>query len=530
MRHPGRSLGAYLIPSFQQVLFIAVFLSVIGLGPRLLNIDGDLGRHLTIGNYILDHAVIPSRDIFSHTMYLERLTPHEWLAQVIFALAYHLMGLDGVVILSALLIGVTFTWVYLNCLARSGSVLISLAFVILAAATASLHWLARPHLFTWLLAVVWVAVLERIRAGEPNRWWTGIPVMLLWANLHGAFLVGFAILALYLAGELWDWWLSGDDWMEGKGSEQVDPGIEPLLSFKAGTGKHDKIENRLANYFLLGVSSLLVTLINPSGWRLWSTGIGFLRSDYLVSHTAEYLPPNFHEPSSWPFAAMITLSILVLGTARNRLAGAQLLSLAAWTAMGLYSVRNVPLYALLAAPILAETAGRFFQQTTLLERITNLECRLAAVQSYLRCHFWPVVTFLLVVAALGSGVKLDYQARGNRFLPEVFPVGAVDWLETHPVSGNMFNFFPWGGYMLFRLWPQQQVFIDGQTDFYGEALTREYEQVITLSPGWEDTLDDYQVGYAIMPSGSDLVMALRITKGWRELFRDETATILARTP
>ncbi|MEN6408163.1 MAG: hypothetical protein ABFD44_00460, partial [Anaerolineaceae bacterium] len=93
-----------LMPTLQLMIFIAVFGGVLALGPRLLNMDGDLGRHITVGNYILDQRSIPTRDVFSFTMPGQPLVPHEWLADVIFALANRWMGLDGVVLLCALLI------------------------------------------------------------------------------------------------------------------------------------------------------------------------------------------------------------------------------------------------------------------------------------------------------------------------------------------------------------------------------------------------------------------------------------------
>jgi hypothetical protein len=145
------------------MFFLAVFVGWSCWDRVLFNIDGDLGRHITIGDYILDNRTIPTRDIFSHTMTGEHLTPHEWLAQVIFALAHRLLGLDGVVLFSALLIATTFTLCYRQCQQRSGLVLVSLGFAILAAATASLHWLARPHIFTLLFVVLWTGM-----SGEPS--------------------------------------------------------------------------------------------------------------------------------------------------------------------------------------------------------------------------------------------------------------------------------------------------------------------------------------------------------------------------
>jgi len=104
----------------------------------------------------------------------------------------------------------------------------------------------------------------------------------------------------------------------------------------------------------------------------------------------------------------------------------------------------------------------------------------------------------------------------------------VDWLKDHPLEGNMFNHFPWGGYLLYRSWPEQRVFIDGQTDFYGEALTRQYEQVITLSPGWKAVLEQHQVNWAILPVDGDLAAALGSSPAWQETYRDGTAVIFKK--
>ncbi|MCJ7583514.1 MAG: hypothetical protein MUO30_01905, partial [Anaerolineales bacterium] len=136
---------------------------------------------------------------------------------------------------------------------------------------------------------------------------------------------------------------------------------------------------------------------------------------------------------------------------------------------------------------------------------------------------WPLIAILLIALM----VSAPAMTARNTFDPAVFPVQAVDWLEAHPQPGNMFNYFTWGGYLLHRLWPEQKVFIDGQTDFYGEALTRQYEQIITLAEGWENVLDQYAVTWAIIPTDSALSKAL-IAAGWQSIYQDATASIFIR--
>ena len=241
-----------LLPKLQDILFVALFIAVVGLGSRMFNIDGDLGRHLTIGEHIIKTLSIPRADIFSHTMAGELLTPHEWLAQVLFALAFRVAGLDGVVLLCAFVLAITFTLLFRQSYKRSGLLLISLGWTILAAAAASLHWLARPHIFTLLLVVLWVGAMEGFRRGEHKKWWVFPLIMLFWANLHGAFIAGFVIWGMYFLGELWDRWVTTN---------------QPRMT-----------RNRLSTWVLIGLTSLLASLLNPAGWRLWETSFGFIRN------------------------------------------------------------------------------------------------------------------------------------------------------------------------------------------------------------------------------------------------------------
>jgi hypothetical protein len=507
-------LGLFLLPRLPDLLFVALLVGVLGLGPRLLNVDGDLGRHLTLGGYILDNFRIPQRDLFSHTLAGLPLTPHEWLSQVLFALANRLGGLNGVVMLSAILIAITFSLVFHQCASRSQSPSLSLVLSILAAGAASLHWLARPHLFTLLLVVLWTGELERIRTGATPRFWIFPGLMLLWANLHGAFIAGFVLLGFYLAGELVEW-------------SSKKAGEESRTSSRSAVVES---RGRIRTLLLAGSASFLASLVNPAGPRLWETSLGFLRNRYLVGHTAEYLPPDFQTPTAWPFLLMIVLSILLLGSGRWRAGATPVLVLAAWTAMGLYSIRNVPLYAVIGGPILAAAAGAWLQSESALAPWRRLDQRLDSVEASLRGHLWPAMAIFLAALAFAGGIRLDFTAQGNRFDPDVFPVAAVDWLESQSLTGNGFNHFPWGGYLLYRLWPEMRVFIDGQTDFYGESFTRQYEQVIELREGWREVLGRYETSWVLVPPGSALGQALSQEPGWREVYRDQTASIFISQP
>jgi hypothetical protein len=132
-----------------------------------------------------------------------------------------------------------------------------------------------------------------------------------------------------------------------------------------------------------------------------------------------------------------------------------------------------------------------------------------------------------VALAFRSGSALDPGNKGNNFDPQFFPVQAVAWLNENPQQGNMFNEFDWGGYLLLKLSPHQQIFMDGHTHIYGEALTREYETVITQRDGWQAIIEKYDIQWAIVRDSSRITGSLR-EMNWDVLYQDDTAIILHR--
>ncbi len=141
--------------------------------------------------------------------------------------------------------------------------------------------------------------------------------------------------------------------------------------------------------------------------------------------------------------------------------------------------------------------------------------------------WWPLVVVLATIGGLSyQSIMLHEQA--YEFNANVFPVRAVDWVESHRPSGKMFNDFNWGGYLLYRLWPVQRVFIDSQSDFYGEALVRQYNQAISAGSHWQAILDQYDIRWIIVPPWSRLAQELNSDATWQLAFSDGTATIYTK--
>ncbi len=491
--------------------------------PDMLNSDGDLGRHITVGNYILDTGAIPTQDVFSHTRYGEHLVLHEWLSEIVFASAHRVAGLNGVAWLTALLLALIYFTLAIGL--RMLGVSAPLAFVAALAAylTGAIHHLPRPHLFTLLFFTLFLILLELYRRRDTERYGDieryrdterygerslhaprsmlyvhhfsflalSLFVLILWANFNGAFVLAFFILGIYIIGALLD------------------------------------REPRRALIFLSFLAlSFLASLINPFGINLPQHVFGFMGNRFLVDNTVEYLSPNFHNISAWFFAAWILFSKLLLGRSTTRVSWTHLLLLGAWTMFGLYSARNIANYAMVAALVLAPIAQMYFVDALPMAR-ARLE-NLNHVAPIGAGWVWGIVVVALLIFLQTNGATFDARGEGNVFTTRAFPVGAVEYLEKNPPSGNMFNEYTWGGYLEYRLFPKQRVFIDGDNDFFGEAFVREYLDVIHAREGWEKILEKYDVAWVLVPPSRALAKELARLENWREVYRDEEAGVWVR--
>ncbi len=439
------------------VIFISVFFGCLYLGPLLFNSDGDLGRHLTVGRYIISTIRIPTLDIFSNSLFGSILIPHEWLAEVVFELAYKIMGLSGVVIFTSGLLGIVF-WVVTNSTyQKCRSTPITLLLVLIGVAASRIHWLSRPHIFTYLFLLIWIAIFN-MQLTFRKKFLLSICIMFLWVNTHGAFVYGFAYLGIL------------------------------ILSFIITTiFRRERFwkANVLKELVGIGIGVFLITLINPSGWRIWQVVFAFLSNQYLVTHTAEYHPPILTEGQFIPFTILLLITISLIGLHFRKMSFQNILLLIVFGLMGIVSLRNIPIFVLVCLPILAGESSQLFPKF-----LMNLDKNGRSESNQLRKGLYKnwipfiIVSIIVIFAGMIIRISPGLLVR-NEFFPSKFPMGAVDWISKHKGHGNLFNQFEWGGYVLFRLWPDERVFIDGQTDFYGESLTRDYEAMINPDQGWE---------------------------------------------
>lgn len=262
-----------------------------------------------------------------------------------------------------------------------------------------------------------------------------------------------------------------------------------------------------------------------------TVGIGVLQQ-----FIQEWATPDFHQIYAQPFIWLLLFTVAALALAGRRARFTDLILLAGFTYLALMAGRNIALFALVAAPMLA-TYGE--------EALCNLWAGLAERYSRLRrlrlsesaptqparpvlvAANWLIV-LLLVLAGVVKSVQPLSIAFNEKLQREQFPAGAVDYLREHALPGEMFNSYNWGGYLIWKLYPQQKVFIDGRTDLYDDAFIRRYLAVTWAQAGWEETLRQYNVGYIVIESDSFLGAYLALHPAWQEEYRDSIAVIYVR--
>lgn len=495
---PMKLIGFFL-PRIEYILFAAIFWGIAASGPRILNFDGDLPRHLLNGNVILQTRHVETTDVYSFRTVGFPSIPHEWLSQVILAGMYNWLGLNGVVLLTALIVMLVWMVVFRDSISRSNNLFASLFFTALAMGATQIHVLPRPHIFTYVLTAIWIYILERTGDSRNYAKWLLPFLMLIWVNLHGMFVIGVGIWGIYLLGDFLD--RPSKAWFQS---------------------------NKVKTLIIGGLLSLLATIISPSGFHIWGAIASLGSNSYITSKIPEYQSANFHMPETWSY--IIILLLVIVGFARRgeKSSWGEILLVSFFTGVSLYTSRMIPLFAIVAAPIAAKTMAQWIQAEHPQSRIMRIENHLSKINSTANGWVWMAAVVLAVGILLHSGKTIDPEGRGNNLDGRFFPVEAVTWLQGHPQSGRMFNEFDWGGYLLLKLWPRQQIFMDGHTHIYGEELTKEYERVIALAPGWEDVLAKYDVTWAIIRQNAPLVDALSGTDEWDVAYEDDTAAILTR--
>jgi hypothetical protein len=486
----------WFLPSVAEVIFIVILAIILSGKGALLN-DADTGYHIRAGEYIIDNLKVPTHDLFSHITPPLEWTAHEWLSEVILAFIHRVSGLTGIVVAFALLLALIHVILFRFLRSSGNSIIVAALIVALAAGASVIHWLARPHIFSLLLILFWYMILDTYQYKKKNYLYLLLPLMLLWVNLHGGFIAGFMLLAVYIAGNV----------------------LMAIFRKEEQYDKTSKIKT-LAIYFIL---CLLITLLNPKGYEILFFPFKIISNKFLMDHVNEFLSPNFH--TDLRFEYMLLIMIFVFGVSVLRLNIIEIPLVLLFTHMSLYSARYIPLFAIIVSPILGRQIDTLlieFKEERLIKRFLAMSERTDRTDSSARFNPWAIGAVIILLGMIYTG-NLSYEFDGKKL-----PVDAVKFIQNEDISGNMFNHDEFGDYIIYAAWPEYKVFFDGRSDMYGKEKMKEYFKIIGIERGWEEVLNKYNMTWIIFSTKSSLSSFLLEKDDWKLIYSDKVANIFVR--
>jgi len=503
--------AGWLVPSMTDVFFMALVVWLFCAGPLgwvALLTDGDAGWHIRTGERVLATGVVPSTDPFSFSKPGAEWFAWEWGADVIYAALHTAFGLKGVVLFAGLLIAFSTTVLLSHMIWRGANFLVALPLAVLTVGVSSIHYLARPHVFTLALLPVCLWMVDRDRR-QHTRWlWTIPLIQVAWTNLHGGFMAWIAFTGLLMAGEAF---ACVPDWLAGK---------------RSPVG-----EARAQRYGLLLVLCAAATFVNPFGYRLHQHIGKYLQSDFIHEAVSEFQSPQFRSESMLQFeilllAAMVAAGVALFSRSRDWVA---LLWVLFWAHQSLHAVRHATIFVLAAAPLIAAVASEWFARLAVTQKKSSVTGILYALgvdtaAKFRRVSLWPVA-FVAGLALLGNPPvhwPTDFPA-------EKFPLRLMHKHRELFVKHRTLTSDQWGDYLIYQSDPAQKVFIDGRSDFYGAQLGREYMRLFAGDWGWEKTLAKHGFEVVLAPDEWPLTRLLAQDPAWRMVEYDRRKKTSAAT-
>lgn len=457
-------------------LGIGVYAVLLACGDRLLN-DSDTYWQISVGQWIIDHAALPRTDIYSFTKAGEAWTSSSWLSQVLFAGSYNLAGWAGPVLLASASIALTFALLALILGRRIPStyaIVVTLAALVLSTP----HFLARPHVLVLPVMLAWAyGLMSASERGEAPSFWL-LPLIALWANLHGGFIFGLVLAGAFAIDALWN----------------------------ADVARQKPLALRWA---LFGIGAVVACCATPYGWGSILAARKILDLGELLHLIYEWMPADFTSLGAFEMSILVLIAAALY--AGVRLSPPRIALVLGLLHMALSHVRNLEIFALLLPlVVLAPVASQFALQPARFSKITA-----------------PLASAAVLAVLFGASIWA-LAAKSAFSPPEVqSPVAAIDALQArHPK--RVLNDLPFGGYMIWRKMP---VFIDGRAELYGEAFEMAYYRALQLKDvnGFLDILKTWDIDAVLLTPSTPAVGLLDNIPGWQRVYSDRYAVLHVRS-
>jgi len=497
------SIRLRAIVKLLAVLILFLFFSISFLQIHVYNYD--FWWHLATGKYIVENKSLPQNDPFSYTSHETTsqrksiILKGNWLAEVIFYKVYMFLDLKGIIIIRSLLLLLFLFFVFLSIKKQGASDLVALILIAGVFILVKSFPGERPQLFTFVVFSSIFYLIEDFRLRRSKKIFF-IPVLILvLSNMHPGYIVCIFLISLYLSGE----------------------GVLYVL-------KKDFSNEGFRALFIVWILTIMFALLNPNGLS------AFREIFFIGKHTegiVEFMPTfyiytNKFKPIDYSYIIFLVFSLLSVRYFR-KIGLVHMLVLIVFTVMSFVSIRYVIFYMCVAAPILAKIIINLRD-----ERIFERFLRILKPREGFLYLIACIIGIFFILNSIPALARYEFRADTSFSTPK----GAADFLENLQIKGNMFNEYGFGGYLIWRLYPNKKVFIDGRSlepDVYDE-----YRIVASASieqnQSWEDTMRRYNISYIfmppLMPRGEvyPLVEELFEREDWTLIYNDQLSLIFLR--
>lgn len=489
-----------IAPSFTDCFFMALLAWLFVCGPggwKALLGDADTGWHIRTGEYILANHAVPTHDLFSFSRAGAPWFAWEWLSDTLYAVLFGMGGLKAIVLFAGAVIAAYATVLLRYTIWRGANSLVAAIAMLLAVGGSSMHFLARPHLVTLLFLPVSLWIVEADRRNPSPRVWLLVPLTALWTNLHGGFLVLLVCLAILVVGSAVEAFLGRRRW------------------------------NAVPRYSGLFVACSAASLVNPYGWALHVHIIEYLRWDWIRNLVQEFQAPTFRNEGQLQYEVLLLAGLVVTGFLLKQRRVTEALWILFLAHSSLTSLRHAPLYAAVAAPIVAtELSIGARAAMDRLKKSSFLRILYQLGEDIIPTFRWTSVWPALVVISLAF---IDAPIPWPRDFPsEVFPTAMIREHADLLQSGRLLTTDQWGDYLIFHYYPRIKVFVDGRSDFYGETLGREYMSLVQGSSDWRSILRKHAFEVALLPADWPLTQLLKLDPDWQVVEGDSRSVLFTR--
>lgn len=492
----------------EERLYLIIALLLILIMAVRTPLDTDMWWHLRAGEETLLSMEVYSVDTFSFTREGSDWINHSWLSQVLMFLVFRAGSYYGLSVWVGACAVLSMLFIYLQ---MKGHLLLRSTVLLFAAVVSSVVWSPRPQIHSLILFSLLSYLIYQYKREKSYGYLIGsLPVFILWGNLHGGYVLGIILIGSVIAGELLN------KTFFKKFSEN--------LSWR-----------QICIFSIFMLVSFVLVLINPFGLDMWRIPFNTVSVETLQNVINEWASPDFHQAFQQPMLWMLLGVFSLIGLSKRRIDGTELIPLIVFSWAALTARRNFGPFAIVAAPIFSKYLASLMD-----EWLSEAKQKIQWVERFLektnksnkelKPGFKNLMNLVIIgLLLVGVGWKIIDVNEGefvHQAERDIFPVDAVEWLDSSDITGNMFNDYNWGGYLIWHL-RETPVFVDGRTDLFGDEILEDYISVMSLQEDWEEILDDYQITSLLVQADSRIARAL-MKSDWQIEYQDARSMIFHR--